>query len=181
MILLTSVFLKEQQQQHFMVQEQVTVHVIVNTKRGEVGQKFIIGLMSSYTAEKVAYMPKFQTEYGTGWEGAYDAIENTNWGPRFDGTLRQIGPTFPDGTYQEVPYAPVKDNLLEFFNTGNSFNNTAYVSGSNETSKFYLSVGDQRYYRYCSERQLTRETTFRVNASKKVGNVELSVNSSYLY
>ncbi len=65
-------------------------------------------------------MPKFQTEYGTGWEGAYDAIENTNWGPRFDGTMRQIGPTFPDGSFQEVPYAPVKDNLLDFFNTGNN-------------------------------------------------------------
>lgn len=152
--------------------------LIVNTKRGEVGQKFIIGLMSSYTAEKVAYMPKFQSEYGTGWEGAYDAIENTNWGPRFDGTLRQIGGTFPDGTYQEVPYAPVKDNLLAFFNTGNSYNNTAYVSGSNETSRFYLSAGNQNTTGIVPKDKYTR-TTFRVNASKKVGKVELSVNSSY--
>ncbi|MDD3737366.1 MAG: carboxypeptidase-like regulatory domain-containing protein, partial [Bacteroidales bacterium] len=101
--------------------------IVVTTKKGQAGEKITVGLISSYTAEKVAYMPKFQSEYGTGWEGAYDAVENTNWGPRFDGTLRQIGPTFRDGTYQAVPYAPVKDNLLAFFNTGNNFNNTVYL------------------------------------------------------
>ncbi len=152
--------------------------IVVTTKKGQAGEKITVGLISSYTAEKVAYMPKFQSEYGTGWEGAYDAVENTNWGPRFDGTLRQIGPTFRDGTYQAVPYAPVKDNLLAFFNTGNNFNNTVYLSGSHETSKFYISVGDQRATGIVPDDSYQRNTV-RVNASKKVGNVELSLNSSY--
>lgn len=152
--------------------------IIVTTKRGEAGKKFTVGLISSYTAEKVAYMPKFQSEYGTGWEGAYDAVENTNWGPRFDGTLRQIGPTFPDGTFQEVPYAPVKNNLLDFFQTGNNFNNTFYLSGRNESSSFYLSVGDQRANGIVLSDTYQRNT-FRVNASKKVGKVELSLSSSF--
>ena len=152
--------------------------VIVTTKKGQAGQRFTVGLISTYTAEKVAYMPKFQSEYGTGWEGAYDNIENTNWGPRFDGTIRQIGPTFPDGSFQAVPYAPVPNNLLEFFNTGNTFNNTVYLSGSSETSKFYMSVGDQRTSGIVPKDKYNRNT-FRVNASKKVGNVELSLNSSF--
>ncbi|MCK7534194.1 MAG: hypothetical protein MZV63_25810 [Marinilabiliales bacterium] len=108
----------------------------------------------------------------------YDAVENTNWGPRFDGTLRQIGPTWPDGSYQAVPYAPVKDNLLAFFNTGHNLNNTVYLSGSHETSKFYLSVGDQRATGIVPDDTYQRNTV-RVNASKKVGNVELSINSSF--
>jgi TonB-linked SusC/RagA family outer membrane protein len=152
--------------------------VIVTTKKGQAGEKMTVGLISTYTAEKVAYMPKFQSEYGTGWEGAYDAIENTNWGPRFDGTLRQIGNTWPDGTYQTVPYAPVANNLLDFFNTGSTFNNTIYVSGSHETSKFYLSVGDQTSTGIVPNDKYKRNT-FRVNASKKVGDVELSLNSSF--
>ena len=57
--------------------------VLVTTKRGTTGNRFTVGLNSAYTAEKVAYMPKFQSEYGTGWEGAYDAVENTNWGTTF--------------------------------------------------------------------------------------------------
>jgi TonB-linked SusC/RagA family outer membrane protein len=152
--------------------------VIVTTKKGQAGEKITVGLISTYTAEKVAYMPKFQSEYGTGWEGAYDAIENTNWGPRFDGTLRQIGNTWPDGTYQTVPYAPVPNNLLDFFNTGSTFNNTVYLSGSHETSKFYLSVGDQTSTGIVPNDKYKRNT-FRVNASKKVGDVELSLNSSF--
>lgn len=152
--------------------------ILVTTKKGQAGEKITIGLISSYTAEKVAYMPDFQTEYGTGWEGAYDAVENTNWGPRFDGTLRQIGPTWPDGTYQAVPYAPVKDNLLAFFNTGHNLNNTVYLSGSHETSKFYLSLGDQRATGIVPDDTYQRNTV-RVNASKRVGKVELSLNSSF--
>ncbi len=152
--------------------------IVVTTKKGQAGEKITVGINSSYTAEKVAYMPDFQTEYGTGWEGAYDAVENTNWGPRFDGTLRQIGPTWADGTYQAVPYAPVKDNLLAFFNTGHNFNNTVYLSGSHEASKFYVSVGDQRASGIVPDDTYQRNTV-RVNASKKVGKVELSLNSSF--
>jgi TonB-linked SusC/RagA family outer membrane protein len=152
--------------------------ILVTTKTGTAGEKFTVGLNSSYTIEKVAYMPKFQSQYGTGWEGAYDNVENTNWGPRFDGTTRQIGPTWPDGSYQAVPYAPVENNLLDFYNTGTSLNNTFYLSGSTDDSKFYLSAGDQRSTGIVPDDTYNRNT-FRVNASKKIGNVELSVNSSY--
>jgi len=151
--------------------------VLVTTKKGQEREEITVGLISSFTAEKVAYLPDFQTEYGTGWEGAYDAVANTNWGPRFDGIMRQIGPSFPDGTYQAVPYAPVQDNILEFFNTGYTLDNTVYLSGSHETSKFYLSVGDQRATGIVPGDTYQRNT-LRVNSSKKVGNVELSLNSS---
>jgi len=156
--------------------------LIVNTKTGEAGKKFIVGINSAYTMDKVAYMPKFQSEYGTGWEGAYDAVENTNWGPRFDGTLRQIGPTLSVEEYglatQMVPYAPVKDNLLDFFETGDTWNNTIYLSGSNETSKFYASFGDQRADGIVPDDEYRRNSV-RINASKKVGKVEIGVTSSY--
>lgn len=155
--------------------------LLITTKAGQAGQKFTVGLNAAFTMEKVAYMPEFQSKYGTGWEGAYDAIENTNWGPRFDGTLRQIGPTFPEGyglETQIVPYAPVKDNLLHFFETGNTYNNTLFMSGSNDNSKFYVSIGDQRADGIVPD-DTYRRNTFRVNASKKIGNVELSISTSY--
>jgi len=121
--------------------------LIVTTKTGKGADKFTVGINSSYTMEKVAYMPDLQTEYGTGWGGLYDNIENTNWGPRFDGQLRQIGPTMPEGYVLEtqmVPYAPVKNNLLGFYETGNTMTNTVYVTGSTEDSRYYVSFGDQR-------------------------------------
>lgn len=152
--------------------------LIVTTKKGATNQRFTVGLNSAYTIEKVAYMPDFQTEYGTGWEGAYDNIENTNWGPRFDGTMRQIGPTLPDGTFQEVPYAPVKDNLLGFFESGNTLSNTVYVSGGDASSTFYISAGQQKSDGIVPEDEYARYT-FRANASKKIGKLELAFNSTY--
>ncbi len=155
--------------------------LIVTTKKGESGDKFTVGLNSAYTVEKVAYMPDFQTEYGTGWEGAYDPVENTNWGPRFDGTIRQVGPTFPEGygvETQMIPYAPVKDNLLHFYNNGKTFNNTVYISGSGNNSTFYASVGDQRSDGIVPDDKYQRNS-FRVNATKKIGNLELSASTSF--
>ncbi|HEX2396486.1 MAG TPA: carboxypeptidase-like regulatory domain-containing protein, partial [Bacteroidales bacterium] len=152
--------------------------LIVTTKKGTANQKFTVGVNSSYTMEKVAYMPDFQTEYGTGWEGAYDPIENTNWGPRFDGTMRQIGPTLPDGTFQEVPYAPVKDNLLAFFENGDTWTNTAYVSGGDANSTFYVSAGQQNSDGIVPDDAYKRYT-FRANATKKIGKLELAFNSTY--
>jgi len=156
--------------------------ILVTTKSGKGADKFTVGINSSYTMDKVAYMPDFQTEYGTGWEGAYDPVENTNWGPRFDGTMRQIGPTFPDGhalETQMVPYAPVKNNLLDFYATGNNLSNTIYMTGSTEDSKYYVSFGDQRANGIVLDDTYERNT-LRVNASKKIGKVELGVNVSYL-
>ena len=155
--------------------------LLVTTKTGKKGQKLLVGINSSYTAEVVAYMPKFQSQYGTGWEGAYDAVENTNWGPRFDGTLQQIGPTFPADyglETQFVPYSPIKNNALDFFNTGKTFINNLYLSGSDENSTFYVSFGDQRSDGIVPDDTYERNT-FRVNASKRIGKVNMSATTSY--
>ncbi|MFC2104945.1 SusC/RagA family TonB-linked outer membrane protein, partial [Bacteroidota bacterium] len=156
--------------------------ILVTTKSGKGADKFTVGIRSDYTMEQVAYMPDFQTEYGTGWEGAYDPVENTNWGPRFDGQLRRVGPDFPDDypvADQIIPYAPVENNLLDFFETGNNFSNTVYMTGSTEDSKFYVSFGDQRANGLVPDDTYERNT-LRVNASKKIGKIELGVRASYL-
>ncbi|MCB2194718.1 MAG: SusC/RagA family TonB-linked outer membrane protein [Bacteroidetes bacterium] len=156
--------------------------LIVTTKSGKGNEKFTVGINSSYTIEKVAYLPDFQSEYGTGWEGAYNPVENTNWGPRFDGQMRLVGPDFPDDYPVEdqiIPYAPVEDNLLDFFNDGNSLQNTIYMKGGTEDSKYYLSFGDQRTNGIVPDDTYERNT-LRVNASKKIGKVEMGVNVNYM-
>ncbi len=153
--------------------------VLVTTKRGAAGQDYIVGINSAVTFEEVSYMPDFQTEHGTGWEGAYDNVENTNWGPRFDGTLRQIGPVFPDGTYQEVPYAPVQNNLKDFYERGVTIQNTAYVSGGSNNSRMYLSVGQQDVTGVVPSDEYQRYT-FRVNASKRIKDIEIGANISFM-
>ncbi len=156
--------------------------LIVTTKQGERNQRFTVGYNTSYTLDKVSYLPEFQTEHGIGWDGHYDRIENTNWGPRFDGVLRPIGPSFPDGYVLEdqvVPYAPIKDNLKDFYETGTTFQNTFYLSGGDETGSFYMSYGrvDTKGIVPLDEYQ---RNTFRLNANKTLGKLTLGINSSYV-
>jgi len=152
--------------------------IIVETKTGNKAKAFRVGISNVTTFEKVAYMPHFQSEYGSG-AGTYDNIENMNYGPRFDGVMRQIGPTFADGSYQEVPYSPVKDNLKDFYNTGTTLQNTVYLSGGDETGNFYMSFGNQNTKGIVPD-DIYKRNTVRVNASKKIGKLELKLNSSYL-
>lgn len=152
--------------------------LIITTKKGVKGEKFTVGLNSVATFESVAYMPEFQTQYGTGWQGVYDPIENTNWGPRFDGTVRQVGPTFADGSFQELAYAPIKNNRRDFYDTGSTFQNTAYVSGSTDKSSFYFSIGDQKTKGIVPNDAFKRNT-FRLNASQTLGKLTLSLNAGY--
>ncbi len=153
--------------------------LMVTTKKGKEGEKFSIGLNSTITFDNVSYMPDFQTEYGMGWDGDYNPLENTNWGPPFDGEVRQIGPIFSDGSFQAVPYELVEDNLLDFYNTGTTFQNTLYFSGGGKNSAFYLSIGDERTDGVIPSDTYSRNT-FRVNASQTLGKLTLSLNSSYL-
>lgn len=152
--------------------------LIVSTKKGKPNQKFTIGLQSTTSFETVAYMPDFQQEYGIGVAGVYNGIENISWGPRFDGVVRQIGPTFADGTFQAVPYAAVKDNLKDFFETGYTFQNTLYLSGGTQNSSFYMSLGHQQTTGLIPSDTYDRNT-FRANSSQTLGDLTLSVNSSY--
>ncbi|MCK7591947.1 SusC/RagA family TonB-linked outer membrane protein [Subsaxibacter sp. CAU 1640] len=152
--------------------------LIVTTKKGKYGEAITVGVNTTLTFEDVAYMPDFQTEYGTGWQGAYDPIENTNWGPRFDGTIRQVGPTFADGTFQTLPYSPVKDNARDFFEKGLTTQNTVYFSGGNDTGSLYLSFGNQDTDGIIPSDKYKR-TTLKANATQKLGKVELALNSSF--
>ncbi len=156
--------------------------VVVTTKRGKPGDKFTVGLNSSVTFEQVSFLPDFQDTYGIGWDGHYDPIENTNWGPRLDGVVRQVGPTFPEGYVletQELAYAPIKDNLRDFFETGQTVQNTAYFSGGNQNSGFYMSIGNQKVKGIIPDDRYDRYM-FRVNANTRINKLALSVSSNFI-
>ncbi len=155
--------------------------VVVTTKSGTVGQRFKMGLNSSFTVEEVAYLPDFQSEYGSGIDGHYDPVENLNWGPRFDGRMRIVGPDFPDDYVlddQVIPYAPIKDNLRDFYQQGSTLNNTLFFSGGDESGSYYLSLGNVQTKGIVEGDEYER-ITIRANADKKIGKLKLGLRSSY--
>jgi hypothetical protein len=64
MMSLLLVSLKVRRQLHFM--NPVTASLV--TKKEVSWRKMTVGFNSAFTAESVAYLPKFQSQYGTGWK-----------------------------------------------------------------------------------------------------------------
>jgi TonB-linked SusC/RagA family outer membrane protein len=125
--------------------------LIITTKSGNKGaQKTEITFNTSNSASSILKLPDFQNEYGQGY---YDEIlpggktatyindpkENWSWGAPFTGEMQEWGQAI-DGVRQMKPYAAVKDNIKDFFNTGFSTDNNLSFSGGGEKSTFYLGL-----------------------------------------
>ena len=114
--------------------------IVITTKRGSKA-KPMVTLSHTVQLEKVAFMPLFQSQFGSGsseddnHNGVYDPIENQGYGDAFDGSIRQIGRTGPNGEKNLLSYVARPDEKRKFWNTGVT-NQTDF---SIATGDFYLS------------------------------------------
>ena len=115
--------------------------VVVTTKRGS--RKPVLTFSQTTQLEKIAYMPKFQDQFGGGYnqdpitgDGTFTAYEQQSWGTRFDGSMRQFGQTGPNGEKLIMPYSYSTRGRINFFNTGV----TNQTDASYAAEGFYLSA-----------------------------------------
>ncbi|WP_298339359.1 SusC/RagA family TonB-linked outer membrane protein [uncultured Algibacter sp.] len=154
--------------------------IIVTTKRGKNSEKINVSINSAVTFTEVKFFPETQSEFGSGSSNVFDynPIENESWGPRYDGTLRQVGPTLPDGTFQVLPYAPVKEGRQSFFETGITTQNGISLSGGNENATYFFSAQRVDTKGVTPGDKYTKDN-FRFNGSMKSGKLETSTNISF--
>jgi len=135
--------------------------LVVTTKRGA-GNMPTVKISNTTTFESVSYMPKLQERFGSGsgedtanslpnytfWVGPdrntdpYTSYENQSYGPEFNGQMVILGGVLVDGSYQMVPYSPVKNQKKNFFDTGVSTQNDISYSVGDDKNSFYLSIQD---------------------------------------
>ena len=89
--------------------------IVITTKKGRAGRT-AINFSSSATTDHVAYLPKFQNEYGQTAAGA-----TQSWGPKISG-------------------AP--DNLNKFFQNADNFTNSINLSGGSDVAQSYFSYAN---------------------------------------
>ncbi len=157
--------------------------IVITTKRGGNAQNPVVTLTSSLQATQVSFFPKLQKEFGQGAGELFDAYgnythipyENQQYGPRFDGTTKDIGVPLEDGSIQSGPYTNghYKDKV-KFWNTGLTLQNSASVAGKD----FYVSFEDAKIQGLVPDDE-NRRTSFRFNSGKDWG--KLSVNYSINY
>jgi len=157
--------------------------MVITTKRGKSNQNPTVSITSSYQASRVAYFPKLQHQFGAGAGEVVDAFgnygyvpfENQIYGPRFDGTTKDIGVRLQDGSIQSGPYSPIhKKDKVNFWNTGSIFQNSVSLTGAD----YFISFQDAQIKGLMPEDE-NRRTTIRVNGDKKINKFSVSYGLGY--
>jgi TonB-linked SusC/RagA family outer membrane protein len=135
--------------------------IIITSKSGK-GKKIEVSIISATTFDKVAYLPKYQNEYGQGYSGddewaTFNFATNPNnpsewaslngqkyvgtpdadssWGPKFDGSdYIPWYAWYPGSPYsgKTAKWEAQKDNIKDFYNTGVTKKQGISISGGTE-------------------------------------------------
>ena len=151
--------------------------LIVTTKQGG-NKKMEVNFNSSLVIEQVKYFPELQSSFGMGYDNEYYPYENTNWGPRYDGVPRRLGPILADGSYQVVPYSPIKNNRKNFFVDGVTSINGLSISGGDEKSTYFFSAQHTDVDGITPNDQYTKDN-FRFNGSRSGDKFKITTNVSF--
>ncbi|MFI5136232.1 MAG: SusC/RagA family TonB-linked outer membrane protein [Sphingobacteriales bacterium] len=134
--------------------------ILITTKRGTTNGKPTIIYQNSVQAERVAFYPKLQTQFGTyGGEGGayvdqltgfsnYVPYENQQYGPPYNGAMVQLGAPIgsANGPVNMVKYSPYPTSPIEaFFQTGITEQNDISFQEGDAKNSFYMSA--QSVYR----------------------------------
>lgn len=114
--------------------------IIITTKKGKAG-KLAIDFSTTTFFTNILRTPKYQEEFGQGWDGIHYLGENGSWGPRFDGEQRVWGNVVNNAQLLK-PYSFQKDQLENFFDTGISTQNNVSLSGGSGDSSVRLSYSN---------------------------------------
>lgn len=117
--------------------------LIVKTKMGKDTEGFEINIDNTSTWEQISFFPKLQKRFGSGSDNdlqIYDPAENQQYGPPYDGVVREIGNPIFDGRIQSVPYS-WSGAKEDFWETG--YNNTTNLSLASRSDRSSFRVAGQ--------------------------------------
>lgn len=135
--------------------------ILITTKKGEGDGSVKVNLSSKYTYSWANSLPEIQNVYGRGYyntAGIFDEYTMSSWGKALMG-----------GGY---------DNVGNFFQGGNVFDNSISVSGGHKNGSFYLSASRFDQQGIVPTTGFDK-TTFRFNGEQKYGRLTVGANAAY--
>lgn len=135
--------------------------VVITTKKGQEGT-VTASVTSRYMTNWVNKLPEQQSMYkqGSYYGGSFTGETTRSWGDKF-----AAGET-------------IYDNLGDFFETAQAYDNSFTVSGGSKNGNFYLSASNLNQKGIVPTTDYKR-TTLRFNGEQKLGIFTFGVNSSY--
>lgn len=158
--------------------------IIITTKKGS--KRPEISFSNSYNVEKLAYLPKFQTENGSGSAYGADAqedyhpAENQQYGPGFDGSIRFPGRVQQDGSFLTFPFSYIPGMHESFWNTGHTNQSDFSYRAGNDKSNIYTSFQRVQTNGIVPEDEYERNS-FRFNASNTFDRLTISFDATYTW
>ena len=107
--------------------------ILITTKKGRKTDGLGLTLSSTVTATTLFMRPDYQTSFGQGSQGAYDALSGSSWGPKIEGQSIELW----DGTTGRMQYY---DNLMNFMKTGIDLTNNVTFSQQYGKTAIYSSL-----------------------------------------
>lgn len=118
--------------------------LIITTKKGSSSGRLQVNVGQTITAETVGIMPKMQKLFGSGTEFdvvEYTPYENQQYGPRFDGSMREVGLPVEDGSIQTIPYEwNSKYGKENFWQTGVAYQTDVSLANNFDRGSVYLAA-----------------------------------------
>lgn len=127
--------------------------VVVTSKSGKKGGTSV-EFNSQTVFENVSLLPEYQNEYAGGYEQEWEIVNgqkvlnygaDESWGPKMDGTMYRPYYSWIPGHPmfgKEVPLVPQPDNVKNFFETANTYNNNLGFSGGKEGFNFRINYNN---------------------------------------
>ena len=152
--------------------------IVITTKKGSSDGSVKVNFSSKYTYSVANSVPEIQSPFG---RGSYD----------MNGTLQTDLIT---SSWGAVNNGPVYDNVKDFFQASNVFDNSFSVAGGHKNGNFYLSASrfdqqgniqgtgyDKTTFRFNGEQKVGNWLTVGANVSYSVANTQKTLTSSGLY
>jgi len=164
--------------------EGVNGALVINTKKGNGPPRITFSNTTNF--EDVAYLPKSQTEFGSGsgyghsLEENFRPYENQQYGDRFDGSVRSAGRMLQDGSFQSYPYQFIPNIRKKVFNLGVSTTNDVSFSAGDQNSRFFLSFQDA-YIKGIVPKDIYHRDALRFNGSKTFGKFKASFDGTFAF
>ncbi|TYP90125.1 TonB-linked SusC/RagA family outer membrane protein [Sphingobacterium allocomposti] len=145
--------------------------IVVTTKKGSDVPVITVGHSTQW--QNVSFFPALQKQFGQGYDGIIDPIENWSWGPAYDGSQVQIGDPLPNGDVQMVTYSGT-DERKKFYETGA----THQTDVSFAMKDFFLSAQDA-VIKGIVPNDRNRRTSIRLNSAREYNNFRVGLNTNY--
>ncbi|QIL77745.1 SusC/RagA family TonB-linked outer membrane protein [Hymenobacter sp. HDW8] len=181
--------------------------LVITTKKGRNADKLNLSYRTTYGIDEINQVPELQQRFGQGVNGLFSQSNARSWGDRIadrsgglDAAITTPGApgyqgfiTFADGTQRyAIPAGTAAnphggknsrdtyDHSDEVFGRGYTWDNIATLSGGDQRSNFYISLGNTHTEGIARNNSDNDRTTVRVNVDRQLATkFRAGINATY--